>query len=170
MGHNGRPTTHKNRAGGQERESFFRKALAVLPSSLLIVPCSEPSDILPSSVQRERVQRIVHRDEHVLTAVDREGLRRVRGAADARVPERLAGLGVRATKLPPASPPKSRPPAVVSRPPDPPPPLTARIRIAPRDLAGLGIDRRQEAAAPSRRLATALPPRPIEPRGSGSVR
>src|SRR6476646_6090544 len=49
---------------------------------------------LPSSVQRERVQLIVHRDEHVLMAVDRVGLRGVRRPSDARVPERLPCLGV----------------------------------------------------------------------------
>src|SRR4029453_3260392 len=58
-----------------------------LPSSLLI--CT-----LSISVQREHVQGVPNGDQHLLVAVDRVGLRCIRGAANTRVPQRLAGLRV----------------------------------------------------------------------------
>ena len=116
-------TSNTQKTGAGMENPFSRESSSPPPSSLLT--CLAPVLWIPSSVQRERVQRIVHCDEHVLMAVDRVGLRGVR-----RPPMRACQSGLpscrveRATKLPPASPPKSRPPAVVSRPPDPPPPLT----------------------------------------------
>ena len=119
-----------------------------------------------SLVKREHVERVADGDQHVLAAVDREGLRRVRGAADARVPQRLAGLGVDARRsCRRASPAKSRPPASsAGRRPPPPPRRDTACRHAALPVFG-SIAVRQLPTEPS--CATALPPRPIEPRGSG---
>ena len=112
------------------------------------------------------VQRVAHRDEHVLPAIDRIGLGRIADVADARVPERLARGGSKAAKLPLPSPVKISPPAVVVIPPPDPP----SQRAPPHHLAGSVVDRRQEIAAADGNPKTVLPPRPIDPRGSGSVR
>ena len=70
-----------------------------------------------SLIQRERVQRVAGRDEHVLASVDHVGLRRVASPGRSRVCHSgLPFAGSNAMKLPDTSPPNSSLPAVVSSP------------------------------------------------------
>ena len=123
------------------------------------------------SVQREREQRVSGGDQDVLMAVEHVGFGRVRDLAQMGVPEDLPVRRVVRHQI--AAEDRRQTavcPAVVSMPlPTPPPPIPG-IAVPPGDLAGLVVDRRQIAPQRRRALSSSLPPSPIAPRGSVSVR
>src|SRR5689334_11032647 len=91
-------------------------------------------------IEGKRVQRLVHGDEHVLVAVERVRFGRIRDRADPRIPQRFPRGRVKRDEVAAAV---AREDEMTGRR-EKAAATAARIRVTPRDLAGLVVDCREE--------------------------
>ena len=112
-------------------------------------PLARPNGRVPSSsINHKRPERIAGRCDQILPAVQHVSLRRIRDAADARVPQRLSGGRVVRHQVARAIARKEQP---SRRGQQSATAAVAIIAMSPGDLARLIIDRREIAAADRRR-------------------